>query len=137
MGCGAAVGDFAAEAERSVEEAAEAVRAQHPGLRIPVDETPVTPADALSRDRSRQDVVVVGASRHTDAAAFWLGSASRLLRRCPCPVVFVPSPGPHMHRARRVVVGVDGSAAARVAIMWAGEEAQRHGAALLLVHGWS
>ncbi|WP_431895254.1 universal stress protein [Nonomuraea sp. bgisy101] len=37
---------------------------------------------------------------------------------------------------RRVVVGVDGSAAARDALTWAAEEAARRQAALVIVHAW-
>jgi nucleotide-binding universal stress UspA family protein len=36
----------------------------------------------------------------------------------------------------RIVVGVDGSAAARAALVWAAREARRTGAELLVVHAW-
>jgi nucleotide-binding universal stress UspA family protein len=37
---------------------------------------------------------------------------------------------------RRIVVGVDGSETSRQALRWAGEEAERHGAELHVVHAW-
>ncbi len=37
----------------------------------------------------------------------------------------------------RVVVGVDGSAAADLAVIWAGDEPDRHHIELVPVHGWS
>ena len=39
-------------------------------------------------------------------------------------------------RTERVIVGVDGSSTSREALQWAGDEADRYGARLVLVHAW-
>jgi nucleotide-binding universal stress UspA family protein len=89
--------------------------------------------DGLQSD----DLVVVGSSRHEHAAAFWLGSTPRsLIRHSPCPVVVVRGAATG-GRPERIVVGVDGSDGALRALDWAGNEADRQHAQLLVVHGWT
>jgi nucleotide-binding universal stress UspA family protein len=51
-------------------------------------------------------------------------------------VVVVAGPG-SWGRTERIVVGVDGSPASGQALQWAGDEADRYGATLLVVHGWT
>ncbi len=41
-----------------------------------------------------------------------------------------------MRQWKRIVVGVDGSPASRTALEWAGDEAVRHGAELVVVTAW-
>jgi nucleotide-binding universal stress UspA family protein len=81
-------------------------------------------------------MIVVGASSHRGASAFWLGSTPRaVVRHAHCPVVVVRGVsgrgGPD-----RVVVGVDGSDTAKRATRWAASEADLHGVTLHIVHAW-
>lgn len=113
-----------------------ALAAEHPGLEITTEACAGPAATALVNDVQPDDLVVVGASSHVGAAAFWLGSTSRyVVRHCPCPVVVVRGPASR-GRPDRVVVGVDGSPASDRALQWAGEEADRHHVSLAVVHGW-
>jgi nucleotide-binding universal stress UspA family protein len=113
-----------------------AVAASHPDLLVTTLAT-VDPAESVLVDGvDEDDLVVVGTRNHHVAADSWLGSTARhVVRHSGCPVVVVPGPG-SWERTDRIVVGVDGSAASKQALQWAGDEADRHGAKLLVVHGW-
>ena len=85
---------------------------------------------------SEEGLIVVGASSHSGASAFWLGSTPRaLVRHAKCPVVVVRGASSRT-RPDRVVVGVDGSEVAARALVWAAAEADLHGVTLLVVHAW-
>jgi nucleotide-binding universal stress UspA family protein len=133
---GEAVGSLIEAVTEGARRALEAVARRHPGLDAVVDVNAGAPAQILAEASERANLVVVGASRHRGAAAFWLGSTARsVVRRSACPVVVVhdePSPGP----ATRVVVGIDGSAEAAAAVRWAADEADVIGAPVLIVHCW-
>ncbi|HEY4608673.1 MAG TPA: universal stress protein [Ilumatobacteraceae bacterium] len=107
-----------------------------PGIEIVTEASPELPATALIDNVDPHELVVVGASSHRGAAAFWLGSTPRyVVRNSPCPVVVVrgeATPG----RPDRIVVGVDGSRASDRALHWAGDEADLHQARLVIVHSW-
>ncbi len=93
-------------------------------------------ASVLVDHMMADDLVVVGTSDHRVADRSWLGSTARhVVRHSPCPVVAVPGPG-SWGRIERVVVGIDGSPTSTRALQWAGDEADRHGATLLVVHAW-
>ena len=119
-----------------VEEMAAAVRAAHPALDVSTS-APAGPASAVLGDGlDSDDLIVVGASRHDGASAFWLGSTARtIIHRSPCPVVVVRGQAT-IGRPERVVVGIDGSRASKDALLWAGDEADRNHAELVIVHGW-
>jgi nucleotide-binding universal stress UspA family protein len=108
----------------------------YPKLEIVGEASAGLATSALLADVDPDDLIVVGASSHQGAAAFWLGSTPRyLVRHSPCPVVVVrgsATPG----RPSRVVVGTDGSPASDRAVQWAGVEAELHQVELLIVHGW-
>ena len=90
----------------------------------------------LLDDVSTDDLVVVGTSDHHGTAGFWLGgTAGHAVRHSPCPVVVVPEKGGR-DLVDRIVVGVDGSPNSRRALQWAGDEADRCRARLLVVHAW-
>lgn len=97
----------------------------------------VDPAASVLVDCVRaDDLVVVGTKNHHGAAGSWLGRTARhVVRHSPCPVVVVPGPGSG-GQVDRVVVGVDGSATSRRALQWAGDEADRNSAKLVIVHAW-
>ena len=109
----------------------------HPGLEITTEATAGPPGFDLVRDANPDDLVVVGASGHQRGPAFWLGNtAHHVVRHSPCPVVVVRGRASRGH-PDRIVVGVDGSTASEMALRWAGDEADRHGVPLVVVHSWS
>jgi nucleotide-binding universal stress UspA family protein len=123
--------------DSGVAEMRHTVEAQHPGLRVTTESSADPAAGVLVHGLGADDLVVVGASRHDGFSALVLGSTSRqVLRDSPCPVAVVRGPASR-GRPDRVVVGVDGSAASDQAVCWAGDEADRHHVALVIVHGWS
>jgi nucleotide-binding universal stress UspA family protein len=108
----------------------------NPEIDIDLDASAGPTSDALVDGAGPDDLIVVGASGHHGAAAFWLGSTPRhVVRHSPCPVVVVRG-ATSRGRPDRVVVGIDGSPASERALRWAGDEADRHGVSLLVVHGW-
>jgi nucleotide-binding universal stress UspA family protein len=108
----------------------------HPNLEITTLASSDPAASALIEGVVADDLVVVGTSDHQGAAGFWLGSTARhVVRHCPCPVVVVPGPASGGH-TDRIVVGVDGSPTSPQALLWAGDQADRCGAELLIVHSW-
>jgi len=117
--------------------ARDVVQAAHPELEIRTLVSAAAPAVALVEDPpGQQELVVVGASTHKGAAAFWLGSTPRaVVRHADCPVVIVRGATSRDH-PDRVVVGVDGSEPASTAVGWAAGEADLYGAELLVVHAW-
>lgn len=120
----------------SLAEMRDIVATAMPGVDIDVLASAGPASQVLVQDSEPDDLVVVGASSHAGAAAFWLGSTPRyVVRHSPCPVVVVRGAASR-GRPDRIVVGIDGSPASNRALRWAGNEAQLHGIALLVVHGW-
>jgi nucleotide-binding universal stress UspA family protein len=115
---------------------AERVASEHTGLDVEVRATVQDPREALIIEAQSSDLLVVG-SRHTSGAKRLLfGSvAHAAARRGPCPVVVVR--GPEVRQPiRKIAVGADGSSAADAALVWAAEEADLHGAEIVVVHAW-
>jgi len=112
------------------------IAVSHPFIEV-LSEISLDGAAEVLLDHLRpDDLVVVGKGSHQDAAGSWLGDTARqVLRHSPCSVVVVPNSEVGTS-VKRVVVGVDGSAASRQALQWAGDAADRHGAELELVHAW-
>lgn len=74
------------------------------------------PADTICRlaEKHRVGLIVMGARGHSALARFFLGSVSyRVARHARCPVLIVRPPGDSV---RKVLLGVDGSEDARVAV---------------------
>jgi len=136
-GYGDALNSIEEATRQQVKRIAEGTIVSHPGLPVTWEVSPGPPALVLVDGLESDDLVVVGSSRHEHAAAFWLGSTPRtLIRHSPCPVAVVRGAATR-GRPERIVVGIDGSAAALEALDWAGDEADRQHAQLLIVHGWT
>jgi nucleotide-binding universal stress UspA family protein len=101
------------------------------------------PEDVLRVVAQEPDVrlLVVGRRGHGDLAELVLGSVShRLSHHAPTPLVIVPTAAadkPAAPPKNRIVVGVDGSPGADVALDWAAQEAQIRCATLEVVASWS
>lgn len=98
------------------------------------------PASALVQVADGADLLVVGARGAGGFLGLRLGSVStRVLTRARCPVEVVREGAiPATTRSLRpVVVGVDGSDHARLALRWALDQARLRGAPIRIVHGWS
>lgn len=89
----------------------------------------------LLRASVSDDLLVVGSRGHTRADDLLIGSVSQhLARHAPCPVVVVrPTRGAD---ARRIVVGVDGSATSSAALEQACRRAERTGETVVALHAW-
>jgi nucleotide-binding universal stress UspA family protein len=141
---GAGLGLTAAEAFTSVlDETHDAllqaqalIARSHPDLAVTAVASSDPPSTTLIDHLSADDLVVVGATTHHAGAGRVLGSTARhVVRHSPCPVVVVRGSTSCGH-TERVVVGVDGSTASRKALQWAGDEADRYGTELVVVHAW-
>lgn len=125
------------DATANVDQIRSTVAAAHPTLTMTTDVSPGPASIALLADVGAGDLVVVGSSSRDATSAFWLGSTPRhLVHHSPCPVAVIRGAASR-GTPDRVVVGVDGSAEADQAVVWACEEADRHHVELVLVHGWS
>ena len=85
------------------------------------------------------DEIVVGATGHSGLVAGLLGSvAAGVTHRAHVPVIVVPAKSPVEigDSMKKIVVGVDGSPEALLALDWAYREAQLSGAELTVVHAW-
>ena len=121
----------------TLENARGLVEFEHPNLEVSAVVRAGSPATVLL-DPTDLDVelIVLGASSHRGASAFWLGSTPRaIVRRANCPVVVVRGL-PLNVRPTRVVVGIDGSDSSREAVLWAAAEADLHDVELRIVHVW-
>jgi nucleotide-binding universal stress UspA family protein len=82
------------------------------------------PAEALLGAAAGAMLLVVGSRGHRGIVGALLGSVSQqCVHRAPCPIAVVHAA--HHGDRRRIVVGVDGSPGARVALDWAADEAFR------------
>ena len=115
--------------------AVDETRRRHPGLRVEASGTHIDPQHALVAETVGEALMVVGASASGAAHRWLLGSVPRQVsRRSSCPVVVVHGTGRDL--IRRIVVGVDSGRAAELALDWAIDEANLHGAEIMVVHAW-
>ncbi len=137
LGDGTAYQALDEAAHTNVEQIRVAIIDAHPTLTVTIEVSPGPASGVLLTDVAPGDLVVVGSSSHHGTSAFWLGSTPRhLVHDSPCPVAVIRGVASR-GKPDRVIVGVDGSANADLAVRWAGDEADRHHVELLLVHGWS
>jgi nucleotide-binding universal stress UspA family protein len=89
---------------------------------------------ALTELSGAADLVVVGSRGHSAVTSNVLGSVShRVAAQAHCPVAFVPGRLAFREDSPRVVVGVAPTAAGRLALGFALEEARLRGATLVVV----
>lgn len=131
--------DFSGIGARQIadlEELAQHIAVEHPTLDLDIAATVLDPRDALIREASGADLLVLGSTERGAAHRLLFGSvAHSAARRSPCPLVVV--------RGRRstaaihtIAVGADGSSASDAALLWAAAEAELHVAEIIVVHGW-
>jgi len=92
--------------------------------------------EALLDESRDADLIVVGSRGRGGFAGLLLGSVSeQVIEEADRPVVVVPD-GSRPTEYGPVVVGVDGSDVATLALHWAAHEAVQREALLRVVHGW-
>jgi nucleotide-binding universal stress UspA family protein len=127
-------------AEAAVKGWVEEGKAAVPHHDVPVEVTGVegVAATALLDAARDADLLVVGGKRHGALTGMLLGSvAQQVTHHAVGPVVVVPADPERLAWAGRpVVVGIDGSDNAAVALAWAMDEAGRRAVTLKVVHGW-
>jgi len=122
--------------EVDLDRAAHGIRLGHPGLTVCTEVIADSPRHALVARSDGADLLVIGASGAGSITGWVFGSVvQHAIRHSPCPVVVVPG-GSARRPSRRVVVGIDGSAAADGAVDWAADEADRRSLPLEVIHGW-
>jgi nucleotide-binding universal stress UspA family protein len=126
------------EAKRIAEGGAELARARRSDVEVLATTFAGSASTVLIEESRAAAIVVVGTRGHGDVAGVLLGSvASRVAAHAQCPVVVVRGEDLVVAGADRpVVVGVDGSPAAGVALETAVARATDAGAALRIVCAW-
>jgi nucleotide-binding universal stress UspA family protein len=131
-------GDPGCASHDRAEHMAAQLRERHPELSCHGAAAHGAPRDALVEASRDADLLVVGKTGSGTARALILGSvANAVLRKSTCPTAVIPGSYASRPRAERIVVGVDGSSAARHALDWAVDAATVRGGELTLVHAWS
>ena len=126
-----------ASAEQELDGIVTVIVGRHPNLDVKSAAILGTPIERLVAEGQHCDLLVLGTAGHSAYDAWWLGSVSHAVsRHAQCPVVLVPNVDIRTEHGR-VLVGVDGSPPAWQALSWAGEEADRRDAELLIAHVWS
>ncbi|MCB5169447.1 universal stress protein [Streptomyces bambusae] len=134
-------------AEQIPRNAADRLRARHPGLEITTEVVNGRPADVLLAAAGKAEVLVLGSRGLGGLAGFLAGSVSlAVIARAERPVVVVRAEdeqrptsggGDHAGRYRDVVLGLDLSAPCDELLAYAFETAEARAATLRVVHGWS
>lgn len=131
---------FLSEAQKASEEMLEAERAyaRSLGFEGPLKGTavvghPIVEVEAASK---RADLLVLGEHAGSKWAGSFFGTrAVKIAAVAHCPVAVIP-PESDNTPTRGVVVGIDGSEAAKAAIEYAAQEASRRGVSLTAVYAW-
>jgi nucleotide-binding universal stress UspA family protein len=138
FGAGWLIGAMIRDATTLLRDTTDQLRRRHPGLEIQHAVQTAGPGAALVTESTHASLVVVGARGTGGFPELLAGSVSaEVAAHAHAPVVVVrrtgdgtvPAPG-------QVVVGVDGSAHADLAVGFAFEEADARGCALLAVYAW-
>jgi nucleotide-binding universal stress UspA family protein len=119
--------------------AVEAVAEIDPKLNVDAFTLLASPVLGVTEAAVEGDEIVVGATGHSGLVAGLLGSvAAGVTHRAHVPVIVVPAKSPveFGDSMKKIVVGVDGSPEALLALDWAYRQAQVSGADLTVVHAW-
>ncbi|WP_255609954.1 universal stress protein [Micromonospora sp. PLK6-60] len=123
------------EAQRMLEQVAADLTERHPTLEVSVRQVAGGPGATLVEESRRADLVVVGSRGVGGFAGLLLGSVStQVAQHGHCPVLVVRPAEQPIPVAGPVLVGVDGSEPAALAVRLAADEAVRRDADLVLVH---
>ncbi|MEU4114789.1 universal stress protein [Kitasatospora sp. NPDC028055] len=131
--------DLPAAAERTLAEAADAVRQRRPELVVDTDTVLDAPVDGLVAAAADAELLVLGSRGRGGFTGLLLGSVSMAVAgRSGTPVVVVREAGPGAEGAGsgEVVVGVDAHAPEEEVLAFAFQEAALRGVAVRAVHGW-
>jgi nucleotide-binding universal stress UspA family protein len=130
------VPDPSAEGARMLNDAANELRAEHPNLLVRIRQAPGGPSATLVDESRRAELIVVGSRGHGGFAGLLLGSVSaQVAAHAHCPVVVVrPFEKGEPAEQAPVLVGVDDSDGARLALEFAFEEASLRNAPLVATH---
>ncbi|MFF2075977.1 universal stress protein [Kitasatospora sp. NPDC058162] len=129
--------DLPAAAQRTLAEAAEAVRRGHPELAVHTDAVLDSPVDGLVAAAAEAELLVLGSRGRGGFAGLLLGSVSMAVAgRSGTPVVVVRETGQGDRPSGEVVVGVDAHAPEEEVLDFAFREAALRGARVRAVHGW-
>ncbi|SCL29465.1 universal stress protein [Micromonospora inyonensis] len=123
------------EARKMLDETAADLRGRWPGLTVEARQVAGGPGATLVEESRRAELVVVGSRGLGGFAGLLLGSVStQVAGHAQCPVLVVRPTDRPVPAAGPVLVGVDGSELAELAVGHAAEEAARRGVPLLLAH---
>ncbi len=93
------------------------------------------PSSVMLEASEEADLVVIGSRGHGGFRGLLLGSVgAQVAAHAGCPVAVIRHGAPE--GAAKVVVGIDGSAAAEAALAFAFDEASRRGWSVQAVHAW-
>jgi nucleotide-binding universal stress UspA family protein len=119
----------------ALREAVAATRERHPLLSIEQTAVRLDTQNELVDTAASADVLIVGEPYLGISPHRLLDSTAGVaVRRRSCPVIALR--GQQRQPLRRIAVGIDDSNAAASALDWAADEADRHGAELIIIHAW-
>ncbi|MEG3637218.1 universal stress protein [Micromonospora palythoicola] len=106
-----------------------------PGLTVEVRQVAGGPGATLVEESRRAELVVVGSRGLGGFAGLLLGSVgTQVAAHGHCPVLVIRPPDRPLPTEGPVLVGVDGSESAELAVGYGAEEAGRRGGTLVLLH---
>lgn len=123
------------DAQKMLEQAAADLVGRWPGLAVEVRQVAGGPGATLVEESRRAELVVVGSRGLGGFAGLLLGSVgTQVASHAHCPVLVVRPAEEPIPAAGPVLVGVDGSEPAELAVGQAADEATRRGTGLVLAH---
>ena len=126
------------EGGRVLDEIADDIGTQHPGLDVQTQLFQGDAVLALRQASERARLTVVGSRGTGRVSGVLLGSvAIAITSHGTAPVAIIPAEGPGWTPGGPVVVGVDGTPTSEAAIRFAFEDAAVRGAELIAVHSWN
>jgi nucleotide-binding universal stress UspA family protein len=123
------------DGQKMLEQAAADLVERWPGLAVEVRQVAGGPGATLVEESRRAELVVVGSRGLGGFAGLLLGSVgTQVASHAHCPVLVVRPAEEPIPVAGPVLVGVDGSEPAELAVGQAADEATRRGTGLVLTH---